>query len=330
MSLKNKKISLICQSFFSYHDQILNELLCQGAIANRYDERHSNSFLSKVMIRLKLNFLLSFFIDAYYSAIIKDMVSRGTETVLLVGPETIGRKHIQKLKNNNIKVILYLWDSLENKGGCLNYSDICDDVITFDDADVNKIPKSRFLPLFYDNSYKYSGYQDKKYDISFIGTVHSDRYEIVRKIKNQLPHKNLFFYLYVQSYIIYLTRRWFIKKYKDISRHEFKFEQMNTGKIQEIFYDSKIILDINHPDQRGLTSRTFETLAGGCKLITTNKNIKKYPFFNNNDILIIDRKKPKIEKSFVNNPLTGKMQDMIKPYSLKLWILNVFNCEKEK
>ena len=39
------------------------------------------------------------------------------------------------------------------------------------------------------------------------------------------------------------------------------------------------VLDINHLDQSGLTIRTFEALGAGKKIITTNSEIKKYPFY---------------------------------------------------
>ncbi|CAC9442957.1 hypothetical protein [uncultured Gammaproteobacteria bacterium] len=43
-------------------------------------------------------------------------------------------------------------------------------------------------------------------------------------------------------------------------------------KIADLFKSSKVVLDITHPNQKGLTSRTFEALRSGSKLITNNEN----------------------------------------------------------
>ncbi|MEK5777604.1 lipopolysaccharide biosynthesis protein, partial [Acinetobacter nosocomialis] len=68
------------------------------------------------------------------------------------------------------------------------------------------------------------------------------------------------------------------------------------GEIVELYAKSNIILDISHPGQSGLTMRTFEAIGAGKKLITTNTNIKEYPFYNANNIFIISRDELVLEK----------------------------------
>lgn len=43
--------------------------------------------------------------------------------------------------------------------------------------------------------------------------------------------------------------------------------------------------------------RTFESLVPE-KLITTNKEIKKYPFYNSNNIFVIDRNNIQLDENF--------------------------------
>ena len=44
--------------------------------------------------------------------------------------------------------------------------------------------------------------------------------------------------------------------------------------------DCHAVLDIEHPKQVGLTMRTFEVLASGRKLITTNRSIINHEFYD--------------------------------------------------
>lgn len=57
---------------------------------------------------------------------------------------------------------------------------------------------------------------------------------------------------------------------------------------------SKAQIEIQHPSQKGLTTRAFESLGTKTKLITTNPAIRQYDFYNSNNILIIDRNNPVI------------------------------------
>ncbi|MFH4210110.1 lipopolysaccharide biosynthesis protein, partial [Acinetobacter baumannii] len=66
--------------------------------------------------------------------------------------------------------------------------------------------------------------------------------------------------------------------------------------IIKLYAKSNVILDISHPGQSGLTMRTFEAIGAGKKLITTNLNIKEYPFYNSDNIFIISRDKLVLEK----------------------------------
>ena len=63
---------------------------------------------------------------------------------------------------------------------------------------------------------------------------------------------------------------------------------MDRNQTYEIFNRAKVVIDISLEYQSVLTMRTFEALAFRIKLITNNCNIKKYDFYNPNNILIFD------------------------------------------
>ena len=65
------------------------------------------------------------------------------------------------------------------------------------------------------------------------------------------------------------------------------FKSLSSNEIVSYYDRSNIVLDISHPGQSGLTMRTFETIGAGKKLITTNADIKNYPFYNPENIFNI-------------------------------------------
>ena len=97
---------------------------------------------------------------------------------------------------------------------------------------------------------------------------------------------------------VYLYKRLFEKDFKGFDYKKLSFKSLNGDQIIELYNQSKVILDINHPGQKGLTMRTFEAIGAGKKLITTNSEIKKYPFYNKTNFLVIDRKNIRLNKDF--------------------------------
>jgi hypothetical protein len=94
-------------------------------------------------------------------------------------------------------------------------------------------------------------------------------------------------------------------------------------KLYKIYADSRCVIDIENKGQHGLTMRTIELLGLKRKLITTNKDIVNYDFYNENNILIIDRKNPVIDESFFEKPYVMLSDEMYEKYSLKSWIMEV-------
>lgn len=327
MQLKNKRILYISPKFFSYENKIKQELEDLGAIVDFFDDRPANDFMTKVFIRLKLKSLIKKKIDEYYENIYSYILDKKYDFVFVVSPETLSFKELTKIKElqTNAQFILYMWDSFENKNS-FNTIKLFDKIFSFDSRDVQKYTL-QFLPLFYSKEYKKKEHlSNYKYDLSFIATAHSDRYKISKQIKNLIAENKLsvYYYFYLPSIIIYFARKLFISKYTYGKLSEFSFSSLSQDKIIDVFDNSKVILDINHPLQFGLTMRTIECIGAEKKLITTNKNIKDYDFYNPNNILIIDRENINIDMSFFENEYESLSMEIYENYSLNSWLKNIF------
>lgn len=77
--------------------------------------------------------------------------------------------------------------------------------------------------------------------------------------------------------------------------------------------------------QRGLTMRNIEMIGLKKKLVTTNKDIIHYDFYNPQNICIIDRSNPIIPDSFIKLPYLDIPQEIYQLYYIESWIRDVLS-----
>lgn len=326
---KGKKILFFSASFFGYQNEIKNKLVNLGAEVDFYDERPKNTFLYKALIRIDKR-IIKRQIEEYYTEIIKETAHKEYDYVFFLKAEVITFKTLEELRNKQpkAKFILYLWDSIKNCESVEGLFPLFDNIFSFDRKDVEKNKFMHFRPLFYLDEYVLVG-EDKsivEYDLTFIGTGHTDRYLLVSKIKDFCVKNNLrgYFFIYLQDFKIYLARKIFNKSFKNAHLKDFSFKSIGKSEILEIVEKSNCVLDIERAVQCGLTMRTIEILGAKRKLITTNVDIKNYDFYNKSNILIIDRKNPEISIDFMNGDYVDISEDIYKKYNLESWLFDVF------
>lgn len=332
--LVGKRILLISIKFFNYENLIKQELEEMGAIVDLYDERPSNSFLSKAIIRFKKAFYARK-INQYFKSICSEIENTKYNYFLLIKGEATPVFFLDFLRKQNpeIKFIYYTYDSFKNNSNGLKILSHFDAKYTFDSLDAKKYDLG-FRPLFYAKDY--SGLYDVKgsssYDLSFIGTAHSDRYTISELAKNWCSKHNLNMYsfYYSPSKLLFIYKKLTEPDFKNFDERLISFKSLNHSEIVNLYKKTKAILDINHPGQNGLTMRTFETLGAGRKLITTNSNIRKYPFYNPENIWVLDRDGIQFDLAFFSTPFVPLQKDHLHTMSLRGWIEEVFGLSDVK
>ena len=331
---ENKNIFMLSVSFFNYENLIKAEMVAMGAAVDLYDERPSNSFYSKAIIRFKRS-LYQVSIDKHYKNIIKNIKNKSYDYFLLIKGEVVPVFFLEFLKKNNPKIIFiyYTYDSFKNNPNGLSILSFFERKFTFDRED-SKSYNLNFRPLFFASDYatiNQHNNDNTKYDLSFIGTAHSDRYSISQKINNWCDSSGLkmFNFYYSPSKILFRFKKWTDKNFARFDSNKISFKSLSHNEIVTIYKESKAILDINHPGQNGLTMRTFETLGSGRKLVTTNADISFYPFYNSSNILIIDRQDAKLDKVFFKNEFQQIDSEIYFSMSLKGWIMELFEKESD-
>ena len=326
--LKGKKILFFCVQTFNLEKDLIRQFEKYGAKVTYFDERPSNSILTKGIIRINRR-LMKKKIHAYYKEILIRIKDEDFDYLLVNRGEVLPREFLESFIQiqPKCKRMFYTWDSFENHSNALTILDLFNQRFTFDKQDAKNY-KIGFRPLYFTDRYRevLKCSNIKTIDLLFLGTAHSDRYVISSKIaswcyKNDL---NIYNYYYMQSRLVYFYKVIFDSSFKNFDIRKLSFKSLSIDQIINLYKKSDVILDISHPGQSGLTMRTFESIGSGKKLVTTNKNIKDYPFFNPKNILIIDRKSIRLSKDFFSGKYESLTPELYERCSIDGWISDIF------
>ncbi|MGB3452427.1 MAG: hypothetical protein WBA59_01215 [Moheibacter sp.] len=332
MKLKNKNILFISASFFNYEKAVISRMLEMGATVDFFDERPSNSGFTKGIIRVYPK-LIQKKIDDWYESILRHTDKKKYDYFLLIKGESIPFSFLEEFKKRHLETttVFYSYDTVKEYPRMLKLFPYFDRKFSFEPADVLNYG-FKLRPLFYLNDYlKTDQKSDFKYDLVFVGSAHTDRYRIgeeVRSILNNQKRKSYFFY-YSPGKLFFYLKRIFDKNMKSFDVSKLSFEKLSHHQIAEIYKETFSVLDINKPFQFGISMRTFETLASGRKLMTTNPEIKFYPFYNPNNVLIIDREKIEIPNQFFETGFEPTGHEFKQRLSVENWIESLFLNEND-
>lgn len=329
-NIVGKKILLFSPAFFGYENKIKEKMEKMGANVDMYDVRSVTSAKGRALLKISPKIFEKKSIK-YYKKILNDNKDKDYDYILIVKCDMTPISVLKNMKElyPKAKLCLYLWDSIDNIPGILNKFKYFDTLHSFDLEDCKKYPILKFRPLFYCDEYKkeINSSKNYKYDISFLGTIHSDRYAVIKEIDEFCKSKNYttFWFKYLQSKFVYKLFKFAKKEYKNTVEKDFNFEKMSSNDIAKIVDESEIILDIQHPKQTGLTMRTIEMVGMNKKIITTNHTIKEYDFYNPNNVYIIDRKNIKLESVFFESQYEPLSNQIYIKYSLEQWIKDILS-----
>ena len=222
-------------------------------------------------------------------------------------------KHFSRT-SPDAKKVLYLWDNSKFYN-YFRYASYFDRIATYDYFD-HKEYGAELVPFYWwqkDNSCSNDVDIEERYLLSIIGSNHSGRLDICTKIFGSLVHsgipkERLMFRILDSNH-----------PENDIVTHT----RIAVDETMSIMRQSRCILDTDRVSQSGTTPRLIWALSMGKKIVTTNENISRFPFYNPSQILIIDRNDPVIPESFLIEPLSQEMKsDSILSLRIDNWVRN--------
>lgn len=325
IELENKKILFIGTGFFDFDDAIIEEIEKRGATVF-YFSSALTSFKRRLSIRLGYPKDSTVFVSKRLMKLLNEQ-PKDVDYIFIVKADCFRIEHIEFLKKKypSIPIVLYLWDSLEwlqNKDLLLKNFSI---IYTFDQKDAEKY-NLRFRPLFFRNN-PVPQNENPQYDLSFVGSWHTNRYSFLRKIIPQLKTHGLKYKFVLRggSFSIFIGKN-ITRRINKEDAKMFISNPISYNDYLSLCMDSRVILDIANPVQTGLTMRTIEMLGMKKKLLTTNSNIVHYKI-DPRCYSIIDLENPKVDFDFISRQDVS--ENDLASFTLKSFIDEVLGAFEE-
>ena len=331
---RKEKILLIAPVFFGYYQDIMNKMEELGYQVDYICDAPGNSNLLKAVGRVNKKLLIPL-TKRYYKQEIKPCIeNKKYKYVVLIAGMTfsLSLSMVEDIKKMNLdaKWVMYQWDSEENLPYCKSIHAFFDKVYSFDDRDCKKNSMYYFMPLFYLDCYGKIRKKQKnevKYDCCYVGTAHLKKYKDVKNMTDELKKKLpvQYIYHYMPSKLKYYYQKIISANFRKAKKKEFYFKKLTKQEIVNLYEVSRCVLDAPQDNQSGLTMRTIECLGAGKKLITTNKHIKEYDFYREENILVIDGTID-WNSSFFSDEYVELSEKIYKKYSIENWVKELLTC----
>lgn len=248
--------------------------------------------------------------------ILKEKISQNNYDILvIIGAYSLEEDVLDTAISQTKHSISILWDSIAKIPSQKKYLNKFDTCYSFDKDDCEKY-NLRFNPNFYFVEEQNSV---SNYDISYLAT-YDDR------ITDTIHIINYFNLNHIKNKARILTAK-NIKISHNLPKNiEIIHNIIPFSESYKYYSDSKIILDIAHSNQKGLSFRPFEAIGMNKKLITTNKDIVNYDFYNPNNIFVIDNiKNIDIPTQFLASDYEELTKDIKEKYHIKNWVKNILS-----
>ena len=201
-----------------------------------------------------------------------------------------------KKKNPNCKIIMYYWNVLNEEYKKILDDKNIDEFWTFDKQDAKRYGL-KYNPQFYTKAINLKK-NDIEKDLVFLGRAKNRKNDLL-KLQVQLEDKGI-----ISEFVI-------SEKEKDI---------MPYDKYLTLISKSRCILDYNDEGQTGLTLRPMEALFFKKKLITNNKDIINYDFYNPNNIFVLGLDNIDDIKEFIEKEYEEIDEKIIDYYDFEQWL----------
>lgn len=326
--LEGKRVLLVAPRFFGYEAEIRAEIEARGARVDWLPDRPFDSPAMSAATRL-LPRLVHPFADRLYQRLLAGWGASYYDYILVINGQTLSHQCLAMLRASfpGANCVLYMWDSMENRRTVVDNLPLFDTTLSFDPQSARQYGM-HLRPLFFARGFERPPGEDFDFHLSFVGTVHSDRYAVLSRLRKSLPvGLCAYWYFYLQAPWVFHAYRFVDPEMRQARRDEFCFLPLAKTELQSVFGRSRAIVDVEHPRQRGLTMRTFETMGAHKKLITTNAQVRDYEFFNPDNVCVVDRAAPRVTADFLVAPFVPLAPQLYRRYSIAGWLDEVLGLD---
>lgn len=314
--MQKKKILFIAPDYFGFNDVIYDAF----SSLEGYDTQmilSNGPYKYKNLGERIHNFFLKNFTDKNLKTInskldlIRKVSAAGKVDVCIVNrSDMLDISHLKLINEVSEKTAVIFWDSFAKITGQKETMPYFDFSFSFDQNDVDQYGLHKISNFFFVENHET---QNPEYDVFFLGAYDSrfeDLVRIFRYLKTLGLKVGARLYAYHQKTVppdltneILLTR-----------------EIIPFSKSYIFNVNTKVMLDLAHHHQSGLSFRPFEAMGLKKKLITTNANVKNYPFYHPDNIFVIeDTENINLDPGFIAKDYTDIPEEISAEYNSYSW-----------
>ena len=267
-------------------------------------EKISN-FLSKTFLNRNKK-------DTYEREIIQKRLENLKEqydAIFFIHPDFFTDSELRFLKSKTNNFIAYYWDAMSFFPRKKKIMPFFDKIYSFDTEDCRKY-NLELLTNFYYYEPEPAAVENTLFCISHL---EKRRYELFNSMGKYLEENSINFRFMTRQSVEKLKSQYI----------EYMKESIPYPEMLKLLNHYAVILDIAKPNQAGLSFRIFESLGMNKKIITNNKAVMEYDFYNPNNILVIDFDNINIPKSFFETPFEPIDEAIKQQYHLRSFIWRV-------
>lgn len=315
------KITIISLDKWGYNQFIADELKSRGITVTHIDlftfqyaypswAHKSANFITKLLFNYN-------FKREYISKKLLDIVSQQEhqDAILIVKGDDLCLSTIKKLKTKTNQLISFLNDSTSRYPRMKKIFPYFDEIYSFDPDDISKYG---FKPI---TNYIYFDYKNvsKTKPLFEVFNISS-----LDKREEAMPRFANYFKKHQINYNLIAYDQ---NKNKELEKLEIELTSKiySLEDVFELVKQSKILLDLQRPNQKGLSFRIMEAIALEKKIISTNKDLINYDFYNPNNITIVDSNDIKIDSLFFKTPYESISPEIVRKYHISSWVNQIFN-----
>ena len=336
-SLSNKKrVLLVAPSYMNLYEDIRNGLIGLGYSVTFYpDLRLPGDPFNKARSNEAKQSVPDFIakLDALWAEILQKDVNLGVyDYLLVIDGLSVPPSLLIRLKELNPDLVAcnFLYDRIRGVYEVDRNFAYYDRIYTFDLADSEEY-HLHFLPIYW---VPMDGPSEIERTIFGFGAVDHYRLKVFKSIKKDVKFnkKPSFIKLYSKDSYPLLFLKNLVKRLMGKSKISvfslppamITSKALSPDEFRAMILSSDIILDTNHLYQDGLTARFMWALGAEKKIITTNKSVRNYSFYSEDQIYIWGEDQRSID-SFFNSQfeMSDLFRERIAAFRIDNWLRSI-------
>lgn len=261
-------------------------------------------------------------IDNYYTAEVSQTLSsfapKSIDYAIVIRPDKLDLKTIEKIHNTAHKVVAYQWDGLARFPKVFKVINQFERFFVFDLEDYH-LYKDRYPNLLPCTNFYFDIPEEEvtlnSKEVLYVGVYIKDRIQSLIRVVNALSQYDLTLNINL----------FYGRKTPPFSHPHITFfsKGLNYAQYLTLTKKATVLLDIKTVDHNGLSFRIFEAIKYQKKLITDNKSIKLYDFYHPNNFYVVENDSFEGLSDFLESDFVPLSEDIRQKYSFSNWVKNI-------